>query len=46
MEEISYNMERLYLKGNWLDLIIDALGKDWLSALKRTKDVRKFEIDK
>lgn len=45
LEGISHNMERLYIKGNLIDSIIDSLGRDWIVELKKTKkEIRKFKI--
>lgn len=45
LDEISYNLEKLYVKGNIIDSIVASLGQDWLVELKRTKDeIRKFKI--
>lgn len=45
LQGISHNMERLYVKGNLIDLIINSLGQDWLVELKKTKnEIRKFKI--
>lgn len=45
LEEISYKMERLYIKGNLVNAIIYSVGQNWLVELKKTKDkVQIFRI--
>ena len=45
LEEISHDIEKLYVRGNLIDSIINSLGQDWLVELKKTKnEIRKFKI--
>lgn len=45
LDEISHNIEKLYVKGNIIDSVVASLGQDWLVEIKRTKgEIRKFKI--
>lgn len=45
LSDIQTTIRSTYVKGNWLDTIVDALGPDWLVEVKRChNELKRFRI--